>query len=155
MNKKLLTILALLIVVGSITAVSASGLGDLFVSEKNQTVSVGGLDFNLPADYKEMQPSKNLTNQVAQYNKQGLNLTFKFFAKDSQGIGIGVFNNLTDSQISQLISSDNNTTTINGINGTLTKDSDGVSIFTYQKDGKVVMITSTQNKDAISKVIKA
>ena len=46
MNKKILAILALLIVATSIGAVSAFDLSDLFGGAQNETVTIDGVDFN-------------------------------------------------------------------------------------------------------------
>lgn len=55
MNKKIFTVFALLIVETSISAVSAFDLGNIFGGD--ETVTIGVIDFNIPADYKE--DSKN------------------------------------------------------------------------------------------------
>ena len=42
MNKKIFTIFALILLVASISAVSAFDLGDLFGSGKNETITIDG-----------------------------------------------------------------------------------------------------------------
>lgn len=156
MNKKLVTILALLIVAGSISAVSAFDLGDIFGSGENQTVTVSGLKFNIPDGYEEVAPTKDVTEMFDNLTVKGANITYKLFTKDSSAIVIATYNNLTDSQIKEFMAIDNNATntTIDGINGTITRTTDGVSMFTYSKEGKVVMV-SAESKEVISEVIKA
>ena len=82
MNRKIFAILTLLIVATSITAVSAFDLGDIFGGEsKNQTVTISGIDFNIPEGFVE-EPT-NITNELADTIKQhGVNFNVKGYVKD-------------------------------------------------------------------------
>ena len=157
MNKKLLSILAILIVVGSVSAVSAFDLGDIFGSgNEKQTVTIEGLKFNIPEGYNETKVPDNVSSIFDMFNENGGNLTVKSFTKnddDTKVITITVAGNLSDSEMEFFGNSNGNKTTIAGINGTLNKELDDVTVFTYQKDGKAVSI-STAGNDVIEEVLK-
>ena len=159
MNKKLLTLLALFIVIGSVSAVSAFDLGDLFggSDDQNQTVTVGGEKFNIPANYEEVDTPKDMSAPFEEFNKTtGASVIIKAFIDkddDEKGYGICVFGNLTDSELDELAPASDNNATLAGINGTLYKDEGNVTVFRYVKDSKVVMITSSGDKDTIANAI--
>jgi len=69
MNKKIFTIFALILLVASISAVSAFDLGDLFGSGKNETITLDGVKFNIPAGYKEDQ-SNTTNNRLNEFKKK-------------------------------------------------------------------------------------
>lgn len=69
MNKKIFTIFALILLVASISAVSAFDLGDLFGSGKNETITIDGVKFNIPAGYKENQ-SNTTNNRLNEIKKK-------------------------------------------------------------------------------------
>ena len=156
MNKKLLTILALLIVIGSVSAVSAFDLGDLFGGhdDKNQTVTIEGFKFNIPSDYKETPVPNETAKTLEHYKEDGINFTVKNFVKDEKNaLEIGVMKNLTDSQIEKLVPAGSNNTTIAGNTGNL-REENGLSVFTYVKDSNVITITGS-DKEIINEVLKA
>ena len=79
MNKKILAILVLLIVATSISAVSAFDLGALFGGAQNETVTLDGVDFNIPAGFLE--DPTNATDEVtAPLKEQGAQITSKAYA---------------------------------------------------------------------------
>lgn len=91
MNKKIIAILALLIVATSITAVSAFDLGDIFGGAKNETVKIDGVDFNVPAGFKE-DSSNTLDKVLEPLKKEGAQVSSKAYTKDNDAVGLFVVN---------------------------------------------------------------
>ncbi len=154
MNKKILAIFALIIVAASMSAVSAFDLGDLFGSGENKTVTIDGIDFNIPAGYE------NGTDEAAKetgkmFKDVGYNVSTQAYVKDSVGVGLIVvdFKNLgaSDDDVAEQFLSDT-PTTINGINGS-SHTEDGAYIFCYQKDGKLVVVSTDSEKTVAEFVI--
>ncbi|MBP3791825.1 MAG: hypothetical protein ILA26_07335 [Methanobrevibacter sp.] len=147
MNKKILAIFALLIVVASVSAVSAFDLGDLFGSndQKNETVTIEGVDFNVPGDFKE--DTTNTTDKMlAPFKEQGANITAKGFTKDDSGIVIGVMNvtnGLSNEQTLELLGGKE--TTINNVTGYLSHD-EGQTLFNFEKNDHLVLISASDEK---------
>lgn len=145
MNKKILAILSLLIVVASISAVSAFDLGDIFGGAKNETVTIDGVDFNIPADFKE--DSSNTLDQVIEpLKKEGAQISSKAFTKDNDAIGlfvVNITNGLTTQQALEIMGG--NETTINNVTGYILKDDD-VTMFNFEKNDHIVVISSTDEK---------
>lgn len=140
MNKKIFTIFALLIVVTSISAVSAFDLGGLFGLGQNETVTIKGIDFNIPAGYKE--DSTNTFNMIEGYLKDGYDLDGKVYSKGNTEVGIFVYKyNSSDDNGSDLLSNFANQTTINDVGGFIEYD-DNDYVFAYTKDDSIVLITS-------------
>ena len=145
MNKKILAILALLIVATSITAVSAFDLGDLFGGAKNETVKIDGVDFNIPAGFKE-DTSNTLDKLLEPLKKEGAQISSKAYTKDNDAVSlfvVNVTNGLTNQQALKLMGG--NKTTINNVNGYIVKD-EGVTMFNFEKNNHVVVISSTDEK---------
>ena len=145
MNKKILAILALLIVATSITAVSAFDLGDLFGGAKNETVKIDGVDFNIPAGFKE-DTSNTLDKLLEPLKKEGAQISSKAYTKDNDAVSlfvVNVTNGLTNNQALKLMGG--NKTTINNVNGYIVKDED-VTMFNFEKNNHVVVISSTDEK---------
>lgn len=118
MNKKILVILSLLIVVTSITAVSAFDLGDLFGSDENKTVTIGGLDFNVPAGFEES--NSNVTHDSADsLKKEGYNVTEKIYANESSAIFIFVANATASGKVidNDALKEGANATKVNNVDG--------------------------------------
>lgn len=155
MNKRILAILTLLIMVASISAVSAFDLGDLFSSD--ETVTIGGFDFKIPDGFKEdtKLSSDNETYDVEPYFN--FTVSSKTFVNESgDEIYIGVSEseiNVTDDGVSQ-IADDTKNLTINGVKGYEYKESDDLVGFTYAKDGKMVLITLS-DKELLDDIIMA
>lgn len=141
MNKKILTVLALLIVVTSISAVSAFDLGDLFgMGDKNETVTIEGIDFNIPAGFKE--DSKSTFNIIEKFIKDGFDLDGKVYTKDNTDVGLFVYNySSLDLDDNEVVSNFANETSINNVGGYLEFE-DNENVFVYTKDKCLVMIAS-------------
>ena len=152
MNKKIFTVLALLIVVTSISAVSAFDLGDIFGISGDETVNIKGIDFNIPAGYKE--DSTNPFNIIEGFIKDGYDLDGKVYKKDNTEVGIFVYKyNSSDSDYDDIISNFANETTINDVGGFIEFD-DKDYVFVYTQDDSIVMIASN-DKNVIGDFIKA
>ena len=154
MNRKLITLLAILIAVTNISAVSAFDFGSLFGSDENKTVNINGMNFNVSGGFQE-----NTTNAAqeakAALEKQGLNVTTKIYMKDSKAVGFYVSNytNLGLSSDQVLSSFNGSSTTIKNITGFMRED-EGAYIFSYTKDGCVIFIISN-DKNLINDVLIA
>ena len=152
MNKKIFTIFALLIVVTSICAVSAFDLGDIFGSNKNETVTIGGVDFNVPSGYQEN--DSNPFSIIAGLEAGGFEFDGKVYVKDNNEVGIFVFNySSSDSEYADILSNFTNETTINDVGGFIEFDENGY-VFVYTKDKCIVMVASN-DKNAIGDFIIA
>lgn len=152
MNKKIFTVLVLLIVVTSIGAVSAFDLGDIFSAGKNETVTLGGVDFNIPAGYKE--DSSNTFNVVEGFIADGYKFDGKIYAKDNTQVGIFVYNySSSDTGYEDFLSNFANETTINNVGGFIEYDENDY-IFVYTKDSCIVLIASN-DQNAIGDFIIA
>lgn len=153
MNKKILAILVLLIVATSISAVSAFDLGSLFGGAQNETVTIDGVDFNIPAGFLE-DPTNTTEDVIAPLKEQGAQITSKAYVKDNTAVGLFVMNitnGLTNEQALKAIGGDE--TTINNVTGYILKDGD-VLMFNFEKNDRVVMVSS-DDKNTIGDFIIA
>lgn len=152
MNKKIFTVFALLIVVTSISAVSAFDLGGLFGIGQNETVTIEGIDFNIPAGFKE--DSTNTFNIIEGFIDEGYDFDGKVYSKDNTDVGIFVYNyNSSGAGGDDFLSSFANETTINDVGGFMEFE-DNDYIFAYTKDNSIVLIASN-DKDVIGDFIIA
>ncbi len=152
MNKKIFTVFALLIVVTSISAVSAFDLGGLFGIGQNETVTIEGIDFNIPAGFKE--DSTNTFNIIEGFIDEGYDFDGKVYSKDNTEVGIFVYNyNSSDAGGDDFLSSFANETTINDVGGFMELE-DNDYVFAYTKDNSIVLIASN-DKDVIGDFIIA
>lgn len=150
MNKKIFTVFALLIVVTSISAVSAFDLGDIFGTSENETVTIEGIDFNIPEGYKE--DSKNTFNIIEGFIDDGYDIDGKVYAKDKTEVGLFVYNySALGVDENEFLSNFANETTINDVGGFIEFD-DNDYVFIYTKDKCIVMIASN-DKDVIGDFI--
>ena len=149
MNKKIFTVLALLVVVTSISAVSAFDLGDIFGSG-DETVTIGGIDFNIPAGYKE--DSTNTFNIIEGFIDEGYDFDGKVYAKDNTQVGIYVYN-YSSLDADDILGNFSNETTINDVGGFMEFD-DNDYVFVYTKDKCIVLIASN-DKNVIGDFIIA
>ena len=149
MNKKILTVFALLIVVTSISAVSAFDLGDIF-GGGDETVTIEGIDFNIPAGYKE--DSTSTFNIIEQFIDEGYDFDGKVYVKDNTQVGIYVYN-YSSLDADDILGDFSNETTINDVGGFMEFD-DNDYVFVYSKDKCVVLIASN-DKDVIGDFIIA
>ncbi|WP_296859669.1 hypothetical protein [uncultured Methanobrevibacter sp.] len=154
MNKKIFTIFALILLVASISTVSAFDLGDLFGSGKNETITLDGVKFNIPAGYKEDQ-SNTTNNRLNEFKKNGTNVTGTAYVKDSDAVGIMVLNysntDKTSDNVKEMLKE--NKTKIKDIEGSLTIDN-GVYVFSYAKNDIFVSI-SAPSKEILSEFLIA
>lgn len=152
MNKKLLVLLALFIVIASVSAVSAFDLNDIFGSDENKTVTIGGVDFNIPAGFEDTNSSDSDAG-FDQVKKEGYNVTAKVYSKDSNVVIVGVthFNSSSEINMDEL---NVNKTTIKGINGSMTYI-DGSYFFKYVKNNDLILISTSGDKDTIGEFIIA
>ena len=142
MNKKIIVICAFLILATSITAVSAFDLGNLFGTSQNETVTVGGIDFNIPAEF-DNESTKESNKVVDGLKKSGYKVDAKVFKKDSTEVGI-IVADFSDYEVDgdeMLGNLDGNETTINGEKGIINFDE--TYLFSYIKDTNLVIISST------------
>lgn len=145
MNKKILAILALLIVATSIGAVSAFDLADLFGGAQNETVTIDGVDFNIPDGF-EVDPTNTTQKAVESLIEEGAQIESKGYVKDNTAIGlfvVNVTNGLTNEQALEVMGGDN--TTINNVTGYLKKDGD-ITLFNFEKNDRIVVISSSDEK---------
>ena len=149
MNKKIFTVLALLVVVTSISAVSAFDLGDIFGSG-DETVTIGGIDFNIAAGYKE--DSTNTFNIIEGFIDEGYDFDGKVYAKDNTQVGIYVYN-YSSLDADDILGNFSNETTINDVGGFMEFD-DNDYVFVYTKDKCIVLIASN-DKNVIGDFIIA
>ena len=150
MNKKIFLICALLIVVTSISTVSAFDLGDLFGTGQNETVTIEGITFNIPAGYKE--DSTNTFNIVEGFIDEGYDFDGKVYAKDNTQVGIYVYN-YSSLNVDDILGDFSNETTINNVGGFMEFD-DNDYVFVYTKDNCVVLIASN-DQNAINDFVIA
>lgn len=142
MNKKIIVICAFLILATSITAVSAFDLGNLFGTSQNETVTVGGIDFNIPAEF-DNESTKESNKVVDGLKKSGYKVDAKVFKKDSTEVGI-IVADFSDYEVDgdeMLGNLDGNETTIKGEKGIINFDE--TYLFSYIKDTNLVIISST------------
>ena len=149
MNKKIFAVFALLIVVASISAVSAFDLGDIFGSG-DETVTIEGIDFNIPAGYKE--DSNNTFNIIEKFIDDGYDFDGKVYAKDNTEVGIYVYN-YSSLDADDILGDFSNETTINDVGGFMEYD-DNDYVFVYTKDNCIVLIASN-DKNVIGDFIIA
>lgn len=150
MNKKIFTIFVLVIVVASVSAVSAFDLGDLFGEKKSEEITIGGIKFNVPDGYTEIE-GDYLNKTSAELSMPGYKADAKAFKKDSTEVVIvvGNYTNGTDKNLSEL----GNATTLASIEG-YASDEEGTYLFSYDDKNNLVTF-STNDKNAISDFIKA
>ena len=156
MNRKIIAIFALLIVATSISAVSAFDLGDIFGGEENQTATIGGVDFNIPAGYEN--DTQAVSNHFTKaFENEGYKVDAAGYSKGSTGVVIAVVDysdfEISDEDIQQDFASEGNTTTINNITGASNID-DGAYVFSYAKNYKYVLI-SADNEQTVSEFLIA
>lgn len=145
MNKKILALLTLLVIVASASAVSAFGFDDLLGGGENETVTIDGIDFNIPAGFKE---DTNYSAENEKTSVGSVSYTFdqKLYEKGDTAVSILVAdygeNKVTDEIVGSI---GGEKETIKGINGYSSVENN-IYIFSYAKDDKLVTITSTDEK---------
>ncbi|MBR2664870.1 MULTISPECIES: hypothetical protein [Methanobrevibacter] len=153
MNKRIIAILSLLIVVAGASAVSAFGFDDLMGGDSNETVTINGFDFNVPAGFEE-DANYSKENESASVGVIDYTYDQKLFEKGPVAVSILVAdygeNKVTDDVVAAI---GGNQTTIAGIDGYLDYNN-GIYSFNYAKNDKLVTITSS-DEDVISDFIIA
>ena len=157
MSKKILAILTLFVVAISISAVSAFDLGDLVGETSNaeaQNVTIDGIDFMIPAGYAE---DENLTldgvkNETAGVEYTTWGKTYENDKHDVISIGVATYDGVeVDDSMPAYIGG--NEKTVNGVKG-YEYNVDSFSGFTYAKNGKLVIISLTDEKVLDELVVK-
>lgn len=152
MNKKtILGLSLLLIAIFAIGSVSAFDFGSILGGEENKTVTIDGVDFNIPEGFKE-DPNHETVNQT---NQQGT-ITYitngKLYEKGNTIVTMLVADygeyKVTD-EIASSVGGD--AKTINNVNGYMSQN-DEFYVFDYAKDDKLVVI-SANDEDVISDFI--
>lgn len=154
MNKKIILGISLvLIAVMAIGAVSAFDLGSLLGGDdaEDQTVTIDGIDFNIPAGFVE-DPNEATVNETNEISGITYITNGKLYEKNGTFVALLVADygkyKVTD-EIAKSVGGD--AKTINNVSGYLTTD--GIyKVFNYAKDDKLVVI-STTDEDVISDFI--
>ena len=153
MNRKIIAVLSLLILVAGASAVSAFSFDDLMGGDSNETVTIGGFDFNLPNGFEE-DASYSKEKESASVGSIDYTYDQKVFERGSTAVSILVAdygeNKVTDEVVAAI---GGNETTIAGTDGYL-DFSNNIYAFSYAKNDKLVTITSS-DKDVIGDFIIA
>lgn len=180
MNKKLFTLLILAILaivsIGGVYALDIGGLlsedsenADSGLSTDSETITIDGIDFNIPAGFEEF-----VTNSTKQYNRtvEGIAYfsTIKNYDDNNDSISISVSKNPSHKATQATAKAvGGESETINGIDGYLeyhpknvTQFTSGKYIYTitippyytfsYAQDDKLVVVTTT-DKSYLSEVL--
>ena len=152
MDKKIIFGLSLvIIVVIAIGSASAVDFGSILGGEENETVTIDGIDFNIPDGFKE-DPDEAIVNDT----KEQSGITYvnngKLYEKGTTIVALLVADygeyNVTD-DIAKSVGGE--AKTFNNASGYLTTN--GIyKVFNYAKDGKLVVISST-DEDVIADFI--
>ena len=157
MNKKIFAILTLLVVAVGVSAVSAFDLNDLMggiSSDEAQNVTIDGIDFVIPAGYVE---DENLSLDGVKNNTAGVEYltwgkTYENDKDDVISIGVATYDGVeVDESMPAYIGGDEKT--INGVKG-YDYDVKPFSGFTYAKNGKLVIISLTDEKVLDELIVK-
>lgn len=152
MNKKIFAIFALLIVAAGITAVSAFDLGDLTGSSEPQNVTIDGIDFSIPAGFVE---EDSLAVNGEKDERAGVTYTTwgKTYSKDNEdviSIGVATYDGVeVDNDLASRLGSDS--LEVNGVDG-YEYNVDNFDGFVYAKDGKLIII-STTDKELLNDIV--
>ena len=142
MNRKtIFGISLLLIAVFAIGSVSAIDFGSFLGGEQNQTVTIDGIDFNIPDGYKE-DPNHETVNQT---NQKGI-VTYitngKLYEKGNTIVSLLVADygdyKVTD-EIAASVGGD--TKTLNNVSGYSSQNGQ-LYVFDYAKNDKLVILSS-------------
>ena len=140
MNKKVFTILLLLAVVASASAVSAFDLGDLFGANNGEQVTIGGINFTVPDGYKEVD-SEYMNQKSYEFSAGNYTVEGKAFQNNGTDVEIVVGNYTNCMELLQNHTDLGNETTISGIAGYADEEGD-TYIFNYEDSNYLVTITS-------------
>lgn len=152
MNKKIIFGVSLvLIAVMAIGSASAFDLGSLLGSDANETVTIDGIDFNIPEGFIE-DPKEATINETNEQSGITYITNGKVYEKDGVIVALLVADygeyKVTD-EIAGAVGGE--ATTINNVDGYLSTD--GIyKVFNYAKDDKLVVI-SANDEDVIADFI--
>ena len=153
MNRKIIAILALLVVAIGMGAVSAFSLSDLTGSSSDaEMVTIDGIDFNIPAGFVE---EEDLSLDGVVNETQGIKYTTwgKTYVNDENkviSIGVATYDGVeVDDEIAKYIGGDR--LSINGVDG-YEYNVGQFEGFAYAKDGKLVII-STNDGSVLDELI--
>ena len=153
MNRKIIAILALLVVAIGMGAVSAFSLSDLTGSSSDaEIVTIDGIDFNIPAGFVE---EEDLSLDGVVNETQGIKYTTwgKTYVNDENkviSIGVATYDGVeVDDEIAKYIGGDR--LSINGVDG-YEYNVGQFEGFAYAKDGKLVII-STNDGSVLDELI--
>ena len=148
MNRKILAILGILVLAVSVSAVSAFGLDDLVGgSSEAQNVTIDGFEFPIPSGFEE-----NVTLDVVDEKASvgGVDYTYcqKAFENDNGDIVSILVADYGEYEVNDEVVSvmGGEKTTINGIEGYISEN-EGIHIFAYPKEDKLVVITADNEND--------
>lgn len=154
MNKKIiLGLFLVLIAVMAIGSASALDLGSLLGGDdaENQTVTIDGIDFNIPAGFKENKQEETVS-EMQQIGDVNYTTNGKVFENGTDCVAILVADygqyKVTD-EIAASVGGE--AKTFNGVKGYFTTDGE-YKVFDYAKDDKLVVISAT-NEDSIADFI--
>lgn len=159
MNKKILVILTFFILIAGMSTACAFNINDfsnvLFGAPK-EGVTLAGVDFNIPDGFSEVENESVYNEQVNNPNLD-LNFSSKVYTNvsgDAIILSVSASNTPAEDNYARDIAGDDaNKTTINGIEGYEYTDP-GFDGFSYVKDGKLVILSST-DKELFKDVIVA
>ena len=152
MNKKIIFGASLvLIAIMAIGSASAFDLGSLLGGGGNETVTIDGVDFNIPEGFTE-DPDEATDNETNEQSGISYITNGKVYEKDGIYVALLVADygeyKVTD-EIAGAVGGE--ATTINNVSGYLTTD--GIyKVFNYAKDDKLVVI-SANDEDVIADFI--
>ena len=152
MNRKIFTILLLLSVVASASAVSAFDLGDLFGANNGEQVTIGGINFTVPDGYEEVD-SEYMNQKSYEFSAGNYTVEGKAFQNNGTDVEIVVGNYTNCMELLQNHTDLGNETTISGISGYADEEGDRY-IFNYEDSNYLVTITSN-DKNAIAEFLIA
>ena len=156
MNKKIF-ILAFVIVIASMSTAFALDLNNLTGSNNNSndTVTVDGISFKIPSGFKEVL-NESVNNQKIDTPYVNYSISSKVFANGKDKIELSVTklsNGSADDDMAKEAAINGTEAEINGVSGYEFNDPLGYG-FTYVKDGKLVIITSTV-KELLNEIVVA
>lgn len=153
MNKKIILGVSLvLIAVMAIGSVSAFDFGSLLGEDaENETVTIDGIDFNIPEGFTE-DPNHATVNEQKEQSGITYVTNGKLYEKGNTIVALLVAN-YGDYKVTDDIAGSvgGERTTINNVTGYLTTDGN-YKVFNYAKDDKLVVISAT-DEDAIGEFI--
>ena len=152
MNKKIIFGASLvLIAIMAIGSASAFDLGSLLGGGGNETVTIDGVDFNIPEGFTE-DPDEATDNETNEQSGISYITNGKVYEKDGIYVALLVADygeyKVTD-EIAGAVGGE--ATTINNVSGYLSTDG-AYSVFNYAKDDKLVVI-SANDEDVIADFI--